>query len=68
MWYWASYGRSYVGKVIFVKPRSKRLAEIMGFDTAESIAEALEMAKDVVGANPSITNYHAPPFSICDVT
>jgi hypothetical protein len=40
----------------------------MGFDTAESIAEALEMAKDVVGANPSITNYQAPPFSICDVT
>lgn len=67
MWYWASYGMSYVGKVIFVKPKSKRPAEIMGFDTTESIAEALEMAKDVVGANSSITNYHAPPFSICDV-
>jgi lactate racemase len=68
MWYWGCYGLSHVGKVIFVKPRSKRPAEVMGFDTANSIAEAIEMAKDVVGETPSITNFHCPPHILLDVS
>jgi lactate racemase len=68
MWYWGCYAMSYVSKVIFVKPRSKRPAEIMGFGTADSVAEAIEMAKDYVGTNPSITNFHCPPYLLLDVT
>jgi len=68
MWYWASYGMAYVGKTIFVKPRSKRAAAILGVDTADSLSEALEKAKDLVGATPSISTYQAPPYLICDVS
>ncbi|MFM7423432.1 MAG: lactate racemase domain-containing protein [Elainella sp.] len=67
MWYWGCYGLDYLGKVIFVRPASKRPAEIMGFSTASSIAEALEMAQDVVGDNPSISNFHYPPHILLDV-
>lgn len=68
MWYWGCYGLAHLGKVIFVKPQSKRPAEIMGFATANSIAEAIEMAKDVVGDNPSISNFHYPPHILLDVS
>jgi hypothetical protein len=67
-WYWGCHGLSQVGKVIVVKPRSKRPAEIMGFETADSLAEAIERAKDFLGSNPSITTYQAPPYLLCDVS
>ena len=68
MWYWACRGMSYIGKVIFVKPKSKRPAQIMGFETAESLPEAIEKAKDIVGPLPSITNYQMPPFLLFDMS
>ena len=68
MWYWACYGMSYVGKVIVVKPKSKRPAEIMGFDTAQSIPEAIEKAKDIVGENPQITNCQFTSYFLWDLS
>lgn len=68
MWYWGCYALSYLGKVIVVKPKRRRPAEIMGFETADSIPEAIERAKGFLGqSDPQITNYHAPPLLMCDV-
>jgi lactate racemase len=67
MWYWGSYALAHLGKVIFVNVKDPRPAEVMGFDTAKSVAEAIEKAKDVVGADPSITNFHLPPYMLLDV-
>ncbi|MBI4553467.1 MAG: DUF2088 domain-containing protein [Candidatus Latescibacteria bacterium] len=67
MWYWGCYALSYLGKVIVVKPRTKRPADIMGFETADSLPEALERAQSYVGPNPKITNYQIPPLLLCDV-
>jgi hypothetical protein len=68
MWYWGCYAYSYLGKVIVVKPKLRRPADIMGFETADSIPEAIERAKSFLGMdNPQITNYQIPPLVVCDV-
>jgi len=67
MWYWACYGQSYLGRVIVAGARDKRVAQRLGYDTAPDLSTALEMAKDTVGQNPSITMYHFPPIFLCDV-
>jgi hypothetical protein len=68
MWYWSCHGMSHVSKVIFVRPRSKRVATRLGCETAKSLAEAIEKAKAVVGDNPKITNYQLLSGLICDVS
>jgi hypothetical protein len=40
----------------------------MGFLSASSLDDALEMAADIVGNHPSITYMHAPPLFLCDVS
>lgn len=67
MWYWGLYGATWAGKVIFV-PGHPQVAERLGVDTAPTVAEAIEKAKEVVGPSPSITYYHWPPIFLCQVT
>jgi hypothetical protein len=66
MWYWGIYGAAWCGKVIAVGG-DPFVAHRLGFDTAGSIREALDKAKDVVGPSPSVSCYHYPPIFICDV-
>jgi lactate racemase len=40
----------------------------MGYKRADTIAEALEMAQDIVGPNPSSTYMHIPPLFMCEVS
>jgi len=39
----------------------------MGYKRADTVAEALEMAKDTVGPSPSCTYMHLPPLFMCEV-
>jgi lactate racemase len=67
MWYWGENGRAHVGKVICVGAESKRAAEIMGWETAASMDEALAMAQSHVGRKPSITLMHFAPILMADM-
>jgi Lactate racemase N-terminal domain len=67
MWYWGENGRAHTGKVIVVGAESKRAAEIMGWETAASMEEALEMAESHVGRKPSVTMMHFAPILMADV-
>ncbi len=67
MWYWGENGRAHVGKVIVVGAEDKRPAEILGWDRADSMEEALEMAQSRVGRSPTITHLHIPPINMVDV-
>lgn len=67
MWYWGENGRAHVGKVICVGAESKRAAETMGWETATTMNEALEMAESHVGRKPSITMMHFAPILMADV-
>ncbi|MFB9837040.1 lactate racemase domain-containing protein [Actinoallomurus acaciae] len=66
MWYWGAHALEHLGDVIFVGGNRKTTAR-MGFRSATTLADALEMAKDTVGSSPSITYQHAPPLTLADV-
>jgi hypothetical protein len=66
MYYWGIYGAAWCGRVIAV-PGERAVADRLGFRTAPTVREAIEQAKEVVGASPTITCYHWPPIFLCDV-
>jgi hypothetical protein len=66
MWYWGAHAMDYLGDVIFVGADRAAVAR-MGFRTAGSFADALEMAGETVGRSPRITYLHAPPLAMGDV-
>jgi len=39
----------------------------LGFSPASSFADALELARDVVGPSPTLTHLHVPPLAMVDV-
>lgn len=67
MWYWGENGRAHVGKVIVVGAESKQAAEILGWETAGNMDEALEMAQSHLGRKPSVTLMHFAPILMADV-
>jgi hypothetical protein len=69
MWYWAALGMKHMGQIIYVGAKSDEAAKRMGFEVAPNVAEAVEMAKNIVGKpNPDITCFHMPPIFVCDMT
>jgi len=66
MWYWGAYAMEHLGDVIFVGA-DRRTVGRMGFRTASTFADALEMAGETVGRSPAITYFHNPPFLMADV-
>jgi len=67
MWYWCAHALAHVGRVIVVGGDSRAVRR-MGFMPATTMADALEMAEDVVGPDPSLMHLHAPPLVMADVT
>lgn len=68
MWYWGEAALHHVGKVICVGATNQRVAEILGWDTAATIDEALGAARAFLGKAPEVTLLHHPPIVIPDVS
>ncbi|MEO6121620.1 MAG: lactate racemase domain-containing protein [Acidimicrobiales bacterium] len=66
MWYWCAHALQHLGGVIVVGGEAKAVRRL-GFKPASTLNDALEMASDVVGRDPSITHLHTPPLLIADV-
>ena len=66
MWYWGAHALDYLGDVIVVGGNPKS-CERLGYRSASSFRDALEMAGERVGRSPSITYLHVPPLTIADV-
>jgi hypothetical protein len=66
MWYWCAHALHHLGAVIIVggEPTS---VHRLGFRAASTMADALEMARDVVGPSPTLTHLHSPPILMADV-
>jgi lactate racemase len=66
MWYWGAHALQHTGAVIFVggDPAACRR---MGFWRADTLRDALEMAQQVVGREPSVTHFHCPPLFYAEV-
>ena len=67
MWYWGAHALEHLGGVIVVGGDPKAVRR-MGFKPASTLRDALEMATDVVGPDPSVTHLHAPPLLVAEVT
>ena len=67
MWYWGAHALQHLGAVIVVGG-DVRSVRRLGFKPASTLRDALEMAEDVVGRDPSITHIHTPPLMLADVT
>jgi len=68
MWYWGENGRQHRGRVIVVAPDNEYVPEILGYETARTMAEALRMAKETAPPDPSITCFRICPIMMADVT
>ncbi len=68
MWYWGENGRAHVGKVIVVGAEDPATAQVMGWECAATMDEALAMAQSHVGHKPSVTLMHIPPIGMADVS
>jgi hypothetical protein len=66
MWYWGAHALDHLGGVIIVGGDAAAVRR-MGFKPASTLRDALEMATDVVGPDPSVTHVHNPPLLMADV-
>ena len=66
MWYWGAHALDHLGGVIILggDPQS---VHRLGFMSASTMNDALEIAKGIVGSDPSITHLHSPPMLMADV-
>jgi hypothetical protein len=67
MWYWGENGRQHVGKVIVAGASNAHVPAMMGWERAESLTEAIAMARSFTGPSSSITMMHHPPLVMADV-
>jgi hypothetical protein len=68
MWYWGEAGRQHLGRVIVVGADNEYIPKLLGYETARTMAEALEMAKDTAPSSPEITMMHIPPIMMAEVS
>jgi hypothetical protein len=67
MWYWCAHALQHLGGVIIVGGDPAAVHRL-GFRVASTMADALEMATDIVGPSPTLTHVHTPPILMSDVT
>ena len=66
MWYWCAHALAHLGAVIVVGG-DRAAVRRLGFKPASTMADALELARDVVGPDPTLTHLHTPPLLLADV-
>jgi lactate racemase-like protein len=68
MWYWGQAGREWLGKVIVVGADNVTVPRLLGWDRADTLAEAIAAARSFLGMrSPQITLLHHPPILLTDV-
>jgi len=66
-WYWGAHGQQWAGRVIIVGGDPSTVRRL-GFTPASTMADAFELASDVVGRSPTISHLHVPSVLVADVT
>ncbi|RMH42924.1 MAG: DUF2088 domain-containing protein [Deltaproteobacteria bacterium] len=67
MWYWGQRGREKCGRVIVVGADNTTVPELLGWETADTLAEAIAMGRSTMGRSAQITMLHHPPILMTDV-
>ncbi|MDI3284857.1 lactate racemase domain-containing protein [Polyangium sp. 15x6] len=68
MWYWGEAGRQHLGRVIVVGADNEYIPQLLGWETARTMDEALRMAKQTAPPNPDIMALHCPPIFMADMS
>ncbi len=67
MWYWGQRGREKCSRVIVVGSDNTTVPALLGWERADTLAEAISMARSTMGRSAQITMQHHPPILITDV-
>jgi hypothetical protein len=67
MWYWGENGRQHMGKVIVAGAENAHVPEMLGWERADNLTEAIAMARSFMGRSAEITMLHQPTICIADV-
>ncbi len=67
MWYWGENGRQWVGKTIAVGTENNHVPEILGWERADTLSEAIDQARTFMGRGATISFAHIPPILQTDV-
>jgi hypothetical protein len=68
MWYWGEAGRQHLGRVIVVGADNEYIPQLLGYETAPTMDEALYRAKQGEARSLDVTLLHVPPIVMADVT
>lgn len=68
MWYWGENGRRHVGRVIAAGALNAHVPAMLGWERADNLTEAIEMARSYMGRSAEITMLHQPMIGICDMS
>ena len=68
MWYWGEAGRQHLGRVIVVGADNEYIPQLLGYETAQTMDEALYRARDGATRSLDITCLHVPPLLMADVS
>src|SRR5882672_7961909 len=67
MWYWGENGRQHLGQIIAVGAENQHVPRLMGWERADTLAEAVDMARGRQGRTAEITLMHHPPLVMTEV-
>jgi hypothetical protein len=67
MWYWGEAGRQHVGRVIVVGADNEYIPQLMGWETARTMDEALRMARTTAPPSPEILALHVAPTMMVEM-
>ena len=67
MWYWGQAGREWLGKIIVVGSDNATVPKMLGWERADTLSEAISMARSFTGRSAQITMLHHPPILMTDV-
>ncbi len=67
MWYWGQRGRERIGRVIVVGSDNTTVPALLGWERADTLAEAIAMGRSSMGRSAQITMMHHPPILMTDV-
>ncbi len=68
-WYWAIQGMEYLSRIIVVGARDAAVVERIGWDSASSLREAIDIARTTLNkSKPTVSVFHWPPLFLTRVT
>ncbi len=62
MWYWGENGRAHVGRIIAVGADNEHVPRLLGWESAQTLSEAIDMARSVHGRGAQVALLHHPPI------